>query len=717
MYRAYNGVLDESAYNYITNPFNTPAHKKLKWPAKMRNYNIIKPVIDLLLGEKMMRPDNYIVTVSNPDAVSGYQEAIKQESINNLQQMFINELNELGIDTGVKEAPVIDQNKLNAKMATSWTDQRAIMGQQAINYLYDFLEIPDKWRIAFLDFLVTGEVISYKEPYRDDIEYEIVSPIYVDYHQSPDNEFIEDGQWVLRYQHIPINRVIDKFRSELKPAQIDQLEKISGSGFGIPTTEFTASNYARKRGSRDTLIEVVHVVWRSFKKEGNVTKVTPTGVEEFTVSEGYTPEEDETVEWEWITEIRQGYRINDDIYVRLEAIPWDRSAVNNSSQQKLPYNGRAYSDRNAAPVSHVGLGMPYQMLYNIFHWKYELSIAKNKDSIILMDINAVPKKPGWDEDKFIYYADAHGFMWVDNSNPKARGFNQYQVLNSTLGDYIGKLSELMYAIKTEWEETMGINRQRKGQIMASDGKGNTDSAIHRSAVITADTFRKFEKFQQREMQGLLDLSKYAWAHGKKAMFISSDARRAVLDIEPDIYLEADLGVFAKNTQEEKEKIDTMKNLTFQFSQNKVGPRTIAEILDTDSFPQLKEKLAEIESMEAAMAQAESESAIKQAELQAQLQDYSKEKDRVHESTENQLQRMHEYNMKMLEAQLSGVDTAGIENNAVTREKNMLDAANKAQETALKQEANQIKREEIAAKERMNADNNRTALQNKVAGEK
>ena len=50
MYEAYNGVMNESLYKYVTNPYNTNNQNYTRFPAKIRNYNIIKPAIDLLMG-------------------------------------------------------------------------------------------------------------------------------------------------------------------------------------------------------------------------------------------------------------------------------------------------------------------------------------------------------------------------------------------------------------------------------------------------------------------------------------------------------------------------------------------------------------------------------------------------------------------------------------------------------------------------------------------
>ena len=57
-YDAYNGNLNENDYNYVINPYNSEKHKTKGFPARLRNYNIIKPVVDLLLGEKAKRPFN-----------------------------------------------------------------------------------------------------------------------------------------------------------------------------------------------------------------------------------------------------------------------------------------------------------------------------------------------------------------------------------------------------------------------------------------------------------------------------------------------------------------------------------------------------------------------------------------------------------------------------------------------------------------------------------
>jgi len=67
LYDYYNGMVDEEDYNYVLKPYGKT---RKNFPSKLRNYNIIKPTVDLLLGEKSKRPLEYTVTVQNQDSVS-----------------------------------------------------------------------------------------------------------------------------------------------------------------------------------------------------------------------------------------------------------------------------------------------------------------------------------------------------------------------------------------------------------------------------------------------------------------------------------------------------------------------------------------------------------------------------------------------------------------------------------------------------------------------
>jgi len=65
-YDLYNSVYNEKDLKYVTNPFKQTDG----FPATAQDYNIIKPKIDLLLGEETKRPFNFKV-VRTSDIATG----------------------------------------------------------------------------------------------------------------------------------------------------------------------------------------------------------------------------------------------------------------------------------------------------------------------------------------------------------------------------------------------------------------------------------------------------------------------------------------------------------------------------------------------------------------------------------------------------------------------------------------------------------------------
>lgn len=653
LYEAYNGLLDEGAYNYVTNPYNSEAWKKKNFPAKLRNYNIIKPVVDLLMGEKSKRPASYQVVVRNADLHSKKTEAIYEAVIGSLQQMFVNELNAQGVDTGMESKPVEDPKHIADFLNTNYKDARAITGQQSLDYLRDYLDLDDQFQKAFFDWLITGQVYSYKGVCMDEVEFEIVSPLDIDYQKSPDIDFIEDGDWVVRRKYMTVNAILDSFYDVLSDDEIDALEKPSGrrSGGGYLEAALTPDT---DEGDNDRYAEVIHVTWKSFRKVGILTYTDEFGFQqEIEIDEQYKVDREagERVQWFWVNHVWEGYRIDGSIFVGIQPHEVQRPSMTNMSICKLPYNGRAYSNRHVENTSIVQMGLPYQILYNVFHYRLELTMAKNKDKIALIEMNTIPKRHGWDEEKFMYYADAMGFAFIDSTaegkNNERVTFNQYQVLDMSLSQYISAQFQLLQAIKQEWEDLVGITRQRKGQVMASDGSGATERAVFQSSVMTEELFRKFDKYEEKEMQGLLDCSKHAWRGGKKSAYITSDYRNELLEIEGEEYAEAEYAVFAKNSSKENTKLETFKSLALSFAQNGSKPSTVAEILDTDNFSNIKRLVTKAEEAEAQMKQQEQQMQQQMQQQQLEAQQQMQDERMIFEATQKDADRQNKLDVEAM----------------------------------------------------------------------
>ena len=690
LYDYYNGVIDDADYRYVLKPYGKTRDN---FPSKMRNYPIIKPIIDLLLGEKSKRPLNYTVTVQNADAVTQKEKAKQELIMKNLQQQFVNVLNEQGIETGTPSNEVPPPAEIAEMFEKTYVDNRALKGQQSINFIMQDQEIYDKFQKAWFHYLVSGEVYTWRGVRNNEPFYEILNPLDIDYDKDPDLDFVEDGDWALVRKYVHASTIIDYYRDELTDEEILSLEEPEHASMD---SYLTVSNRADDRELyRERLIEVVSVYWKSRKRIGFLSYIDPeTGtMEEMQVDETYRLSADlkatgAKVDYEWVNEVWEGTRIDGRLYVKMQPLENQRTSMDNPSKCKLPINGRKYSDHNSKNISLVSLGIPYQLNYNIYKYRLELSIAKSKDIVAQFDINMIPKK--WDLDKFMYYVEGTGIAWVDYNKEGIQLSPQHQsVLDmsiKTIEQYIGLLESIML----EWEKVSGVNRQRQGQVGAYEGKATSQQAIVQSSHITEDLFRKFARLEQRDMQALLDYSKEAWIAGKKGMYVMSDGTIDYFDVDAMDHLESEYGIFVSDAGRDQDKLDTLKALAQSMVQNGVPASTVAEMVDADSFTEIKHKIRDAEKAQQELQQAQQQAAAQQAQQEAQLKQQELDNENMNKERDREV--------KIQVAEIAA--QSKLNSDSFNMQKAMADAARKDQDIAIRQQANDEKARSNAAKERL-----------------
>jgi hypothetical protein len=640
LYDYYNGVIYEDDYRYVTHPYGKSRNN---FPSKMRNYPIIKPIIDLLLGEKSKRPLNYTVTVQNGDAVSQKEQA-KQEAIyQNVQMQFLQSLKQTNpellqqIETP-EDIPLPKQ--IADQFENSYVDNRAIKGQHALTYIMQSEEVYDKLQKAWFHFLVSGEVYTHRGVRNKEPFYDILNPIDVDYDKDPDIEFVEDGDWALVRKYVHASTVIDSFYESLTEEQVLELEEPRQSD---PESYLL---YRQSRAGsdpntyRNRLIEVVNVYWKSRKRVGFLEYVDPeTGsMEEMEVDETFRlpkemKEQGAKVTYLWVNEVWEGTRIDGRMYVNINPVANQRLSLDNVSACKLPINGRKYSDINADNISLVSLGIPYQLNYNIYKYRLELAIARSKDIIAQFDINLIPKK--WDMDKFMYYVEGTGIAWVDYNKEGIQLNPQHQSVLDMSIKTIGQYVTLLESILNEWEKLSGVSRQRQGTIGAYEGKASSQQAIVQSSHITEDLFRKFGRLEQRDLQALVDYSKEAWLTGKQGMFVMPDGTTDFLDLDSMQHMESNYGIFVSDSGKDIERLDQMKQLAQAMMQNGSKGSTIAEVLESESFTQIKGKLKAAEKAQEELEQAQQQAEQQQAQQQMQMEQAKAEQELIESEKDRQ----------------------------------------------------------------------------------
>jgi len=683
LYDYYNGVIDEEDYNYVLKPYGKT---RKNFPSKMRNYPIIKPVIDLLLGEKSKRPLEFTVTVQNSDSISIKEETLKNLMLTNIKAKFLSELAKQGqLPEGMEaEEPPLPK-QIQEEFNRSYVDGRAIRGQAALNYIMYFTEFYDKLQKQFFHFLVTGECYSHKGVRRNEPFYEVINPLDIDFDKDPDIDFVEDADWAILRKYAHASTIIDNLGDYLTDDQILQLETPTHTAAQAYLLYRAEAAGADDNIYRNRLVEVVTVYWKSRKRVGFVMYNDPnTGNQEtFDVDEEYKlPKElkdlGAKMEWEWVNEVWEGTRIDGLYYIKMRPYVNQRNSLDDPSICKLPINGRKYSDINSQNVSLISLGIPYQLNYNIYKYRLELAIARSKDIVAQFDINMIPKN--WDMDKFMYYVEGTGIAWVDYNKEGIQLSPQHQSVLDMSIKTISQYLTLLESIMLEWEKLSGVTRQRQGQMGTYEGKATSQQSIVQSSHITEDIFRKFSNFEQRELQGLLDYSKEAWLNGKKATYVMPDGSFDELDVDPITHMESEYGIFVSDAGKDIDKKQKIEGLAQAAVQNGLPLSAAIAMYDSDSLSQIKDKIIQAEKAQEELKKAQDQAMQQQEQAKIQVQQQAIQQASLDKEKDRQLQ---------IEVALIGAESTDKASQA-NLEKMMQDFQIKQQEIALKERDLDIK---------------------------
>ena len=604
LYNAAAGKLDETEYAYVTNPLSTDKENLKGFPSKIRNIDIISPNIQMMLGELNQRFFQPQCVALNSNLKNIKKDSEKQLHVESMQQMFVNDLVKKGyVPEEIAKMPKTDE-QIQAE-TIGIVDSLAEMGQQALDYIMSSNEVSWRRRKTFFDFIVTSRMFTYRDIKRNSLIYETISPLEIGYIGTSNLTYIENADAVKRTVRMSVAEIMDFFIDfdDFQP-YISTIEtRVSGGSAYNPSftgvgANLLISTFGENFNNTADGLLVDHVQWTSMKQMQRVTGKDVTG-NEYTedYDEDYETLPEEKVFKYWVNEVWEGYRIDNDMILGVREVPTQRGSFDNPSRVKKSYNGRLFFGNYVTPTSIVEKGIVYQIKYNIVHYYLESMLARNMDKVTLFPLGLIPEKEGWDETTVMYYAKAHGFLFVDETNPNAIAAMQHvRALDLSLNSYIKEVYGILTQIKSDWDEAIGVTRQRKGQSMASDGKSVTEQAIFRSSVISEEFFQQHEETIIKDLQCLVELSQIAWSdETKKATFLNSNFKTVEMEIHPEIHSMADYQIFCKNSGEEKRKHDVLAQQIGTIAQQTQEFSILGKILNENN---LSELIIELEGLEA-----------------------------------------------------------------------------------------------------------------------
>lgn len=658
-YNLYNSIFDEKDFKSITNPFKVEDG----FPATPHDFNIIRPKVDLLIGEETKRPLNFRVIRTSQEATSEMQEKEKQMILQYIEAAITARMSPeeaQQFQQQLQSGEIMPPEQIAKYMDKDYKDIVENTAYHSLTYLREKLDLDNEFIKGWKDGLISGREIYYvgvlnAEPYA-----ERVNPICFSYDKSPDLDFIEDGSWCCRKMRMPITEVYDRYYDKLEEKDLDKLEEMIGSTPGRNLGDRSPVDMGIQlriydnpifEGAGKSLVNVWHCCWKSFKKIFYVTTTDDAGQPQINiVDETYQPVGNEiSVEPDWIVEVWEGYRAGSDLYFGIQPIEYQHVSIDNPNSQKLPYCGAIYSNTNSKPRSLVSILKPLQYMYIVLWYRLELAIARDKGKVVNMDITQIPKSMNISPAKWMHYLSSVGVNFINpyeegwnipgREGGKPAQFNQITALDLTMSNVIAEYIQLMDKIEELAGTISGITQQREGAVSSSEMVGNVERSVVQSSHITEPLFWVHNQCKRRVLNMLLNTAKGAWEEtGKqKLQYIFDNGERAFLDITPKFYYE-DMDVFVSDTSKDLENIQKLQQLIQPAMQNGASLLEAAEILTNDNFNIIKQKLKDMQTRQEQIQQQQQEAEAQQQQQLQQMQNESKQQELMLQEAQMDLQR-------------------------------------------------------------------------------
>lgn len=594
-YNILHGQIPDEYYKKILNPYNATEAKFTRFPATMRNYDMIKGIVRRYVGEYIKNNHDFIVGANNPEVVLARNAQLRQElakiveqqiaaRIQESYQQFLNEGND---PQQFNPQQAIDIEAFVAKFNEDYIDDISAQGQEILNVIKDITDDALIYAIAYFDFVSFGECYTYSEIKGNTL---IKKNIYVRdaFPINTDNYFREDDDAFACRRKLSYQQIVDEFDEYLDENTIKYLESYYSRGGSEGTADLAFSTYESyfpevcskfnnedreffkkspimRRDENGGLYDVWHVVWRGEQRKAIVTFVNEVGFMDTREEEdNYVLNLDAgdiSIDYIYVPQVYESVRIGS----RVDGIyPYGARAIAFDRNGKLPYNGINELLPGFGKFSIIENVIPYQVFYNIVAYSREMAIAKNKLSVLMMAkslLGAVPEDT-------IYKMLADGVLYYDDTTDQnTLRAQQIRMLSANNGDYIVQLGTILQEIEKAANNQVDMTPQRYGEIANSAGKGVTDEAITRGSMGSVIIEFAIDTMRERDYARDMDFSKLAWVDGLDTSYRDpqDDLKYVSLNVNQHIY--ADYIIKAKKSVKEKEKLEQLKQFAFSAAQN------------------------------------------------------------------------------------------------------------------------------------------------------
>ena len=635
-YQAYHGHFDPKDYEHVTDQYGTP------FPARMTNFNIIAPKIDLLTSEELRRPLETQVSSVNKSAVQRKEDvkiSLVAESILADVKQEVNDTMGMSIAENAMGMEIPDD--IEAFMKYTYKEAIEETVEDGLHYLKERYRWKDLFRSGFRDFLITGKVFYKVEVLNGDPVVRRIDPRNIAFDMSIESDYLDNAQWVVEQRWLGINQILDEYGEELTKEDIMEIEKMRHVASGDELAHYNSNlDWIQYDTSTGVKVRVLHGEWKSIraiKVKVSPNKYDPNNPFRKMVSDDYKPRKGDEIETKYVDDIWEATKIGGKILVGCRRRPNQVRSVDDAGPTQLSYTGCVHNLSSGRVTSLVDVLKHIQMLYNVVMYHIELTLARAGGKAVVYDVSQMPSNIGMDMQTVLYHIKNDGIIPInsrDEGQDTAR-FNQFAQVDFTLSQSVQQLINLKLMLEQTAGQVCGISPQREGAVSQYEAVGNVQRTVVQSNLVTENWFFQHSEVKKRVVDMTCNLMKVAWAEGKKAGYILGDGGYKMLNVLPDVALN-DYGIYIT----EGAKEDAIKQAITQLSQSALQSGSI-DLLNVIKILKA-ETLTEAEHI--------LENGIKEMQGQAQAAQQAQAQVQQAQAAEAQAQREHEMTLKQLDVQ-------------------------------------------------------------------
>ena len=440
--------------------------------------------------------------------------------------------------------------------------------------------------------------------------------------------------------------------------------------------------------SNMNLLRVTTCYWKSQRMVGHLSKINSDGILiDMIVDENYRITEKpiydtsvmrdknretliagEHIDWIWINEVWGGVKIGPNrpsfygnvdangfqpLYLNVKPLRFQFKGDFTLYGCKLPVEGSVFSDRNTKSSSLVDKMKPYQIGYNLVNNQIADILVDELGTVIMLDQNALPKHSmgeDWGHDQFgKAYVAMKNFQMLPldtsiTNTENALNFQHYQVLNLEQTQRLMSRIQLANYFKGQAFESIGINPQRMGQVIAQETATGVQQAMNASYSQTEMYFIQHSEYlMPRVHQMRTDLAQYyhSTRPSLRLQYVTSMDEKVNFEMNGTELLSRDLNVFASTKVNQRMLMEQIRQLALSNNTAGASIYDLGNILKADSLAEIthtmkgiedktnKAKQQELEAMqqtEQMKQQAESERQEALLKAQAEERALDREKD-------------------------------------------------------------------------------------------